>query len=166
MFNNAGTLSTSDQTVLDLDVSQFDWLFAAARAMVEPRVKGSIVCTASGAARNGANKRTVYIMSKHAVLGLVRWPIHQLGGYGTRVNSVSPSGVPTRLICKSQEEIMGVRKRYEPLTSLKGTVLSVRHVADAVLFLVSDESAFITGHELAVDGGFISLPDPVSLEAN
>ncbi|CAK9183385.1 unnamed protein product [Ilex paraguariensis] len=178
MFSNAGTISSSDQTVLDLDVSQFDRLFAvntrgmaicvkqAARSMVERRVKGSIVCTASVAASRGANMRTDYIMSKHAVLGLVRCASHQLGGYGIRVNSVSPSAVPTGLTCKSPEEMMGVRKRYEPLTSLKGTVLSVRHVADAVLFLVSDESAFITGHELAVDGGLISLPPPVSLEAN
>ncbi|GLT70916.1 hypothetical protein SLA2020_429660 [Shorea laevis] len=65
MFSNAGIISASDQTVLELDFSQYDRLFAvnvrgmalcvkhAARVMVEGRVRGSIVCTGSVAASHG-----------------------------------------------------------------------------------------------------------------
>lgn len=177
MFSNAGIVSKSKQTILDLDFSQFDRLIQvnlrgmaacvkhAARVMVEKHVRGTIVCTASVAATRGAIHRTDYAMSKHAVLGLVRSASRQLGEYGIRVNSVSPSAVVTPLTCEAnQMTVKDVEKLYEnsfvPLISLKGIVLTVRHIAEAVLFLVSDDSAFVTGHDLVVDGGLNGLPHP------
>ncbi|KAK2984353.1 hypothetical protein RJ640_005369 [Escallonia rubra] len=167
MFSNAGILSPTDQKVLDLDMSQFDRLFSvnvrgaaacvkhAGRAMAERRVKGTIVCTGSVVASKGGPSWTDYVMSKHAVLGLVRSASKQLGEHGIRVNCVSPYAVATPLMCNSlQKEAGEVEKIHQSFTSLKGTVLKARNVADAVLFLVSDDSAFVTGHDLAVDGGF------------
>lgn len=169
MFSNAGTLSSCDQVILDLDMSQLDRLFGvdicgnvacvkhAARAMVDGRIRGTIVCNASVAARIGGDKRTDYFMAKHAIVGLVKSASKQLGNNGIRVNSVSPFMVLTPLMRmaynyeKNDEEI---EKMYQPLTSLKDVVLKAKHVADAVLFLVSDDSAFLTGHDLVVDGGF------------
>lgn len=169
MFSNAGILSPSDQTILDLDFSQFDRLFAvntrgmaacvkhAARAMVERRVRGSIVCTASLSASRGGLRRTDYVMSKHAVKGLVRGASAQLGAHGIRVNCVSPSGLATpmtraaHVVFETQEEL---QKHYAQSSRLKGVVLSAKHVADAVLFLASGDSEFVTGHDLVVDGGF------------
>ncbi|PWA62496.1 (-)-isopiperitenol/(-)-carveol dehydrogenase [Artemisia annua] len=171
MFSNAGIVSTCKQTVLDLDLTQFDKLFAintrgtaacvkhAARAMVNQRVKGSIICTTSVAASKGASMRTDYVMSKHAVLGLVRSASNQLGVYGIRVNCVSPSAVVTGLSNRSPEEIEKTMKVYEGLSSLKGVRLSVEDVAEAVVFLASDSSKFVTRHELVVDGGLTKLPD-------
>ncbi|XP_059642761.1 (+)-cis,trans-nepetalactol synthase NEPS1-like [Cornus florida] len=165
MFSNAGIISPSEQTVIDLDLSEFDRLFAvnvrgmaacvkhAARVMVERRVRGSIVCTASVAGSRGQKKRTDYCMSKHAVVGLVRSASRQLGEHGIKVNSVSPGGVGTPLTCKIyQKEVEEVEKIYEPHSSLKGITLKVKHVAEAVLFLASNDSAFISGHDLIVDG--------------
>ncbi|KAI9173674.1 hypothetical protein LWI28_004711 [Acer negundo] len=167
MFSNAGIISSSDQTVLDLDLSAFDRVFAvnvrgmaacvkqAARAMVEGGVKGSIVCAGSVAASLGGKRRTDYHMSKHAVLGLVRSASVQLGSYGIRVNCVSPYGVATPATCKLYDIGMeDVEKLYEQHMSLKGDVLRARHVADAVLFLACSESELITGHDLVVDGGY------------
>ncbi|KAG2675663.1 hypothetical protein I3843_12G017300 [Carya illinoinensis] len=168
MFSNAGIFSRSDQTVLNLDLFALDHLFAinvrgmaacvkhAARAMVEGHVRGSIVCTASVAANQGSTANTDYFMSKHAVLGLVRSASRQLGEHGIRVNCVSPSIVATPLACS----VLGmdteqVEKAYEPHASLKGVVLKVGHVADAVLFLASDDSGFVNGHNLVVDGGWV-----------
>lgn len=168
MFSNAGILSRSDQTVLDLDISAFDRLMAvnvrgmalcvkhAARAMVEGHVRGSIVCTGSVAATHGSKRRTDYSMSKHAVLGLVRSASLQLGAYSIRVNCVSPNGLATPLTCDVLgKDVVEVEKVYGTLACLKGIVLKPRHIADAVLFLACDESVFVTGHDLAVDGGYV-----------
>ncbi|EEF52118.1 (+)-cis,cis-nepetalactol synthase NEPS3 [Ricinus communis] len=169
MFSNAGILGSSEQTVLDLDLSAFDHLFAinvrgmatcvkyAARAMVEGGVRGSIVCTASVGGSRGFRMRTDYTMSKHAVVGLVRAASVQLGGHGIRVNSVSPYGVATPMTMnvynKSAEEVESL---YEPNMTLKGVATKARNIADAVLFLACDESAVVTGHDLVVDGGFLT----------
>jgi NAD(P)-dependent dehydrogenase (short-subunit alcohol dehydrogenase family) len=166
MFSNAGILSGSDQTVLELDFSEFDKLFAtnvrgmalcvkhAARVMVEKRVRGSIICTGSVAASHGGKRLTDYCMSKHAVLGLVRSASVQLGVHGIRVNCVSPNGVATPLTSKaSGKSIDELEKKYEANARLKGIALNVKHVADAVLFLTCNE--FVSGHDLLVDGSFV-----------
>ncbi|KAK2663952.1 hypothetical protein Ddye_002526 [Dipteronia dyeriana] len=112
MFCNAGIISKAEQTILDFDLSQYEKLFSvnmlgtaasvkhAARAMAEGKVKGSIICTASVAASMGSLQYTDYTMSKHAVVGLMRSASKQLGGYGIRVNSVSPGAVATPMICE------------------------------------------------------------------
>ena len=166
MFSNAGIINGSDQTVLELDFSLYEKLFAinvggmalcvkhAARVMVERRVRGSIICTGSVAASHGVKRSTDYCMSKHAVLGLVRSASVQLGVHGIRVNCVSPSGLATPLTCKAHgKSVEEIEKRYETFSSLKGIALNVKHVADAVLFLTCNE--FVTGHDLLVDGSFV-----------
>ncbi|KAI3724133.1 hypothetical protein L2E82_35900 [Cichorium intybus] len=167
MFSNAGIISKSNQTIVDLDMNHFDDLFAvnvrgmaaclkhAAGSMVEKKVKGIIICTASVLGRFAAPQHTDYCMSKHAVIALMKSASKQLGQYGIRVNSVSPSVVATPLMCNLLgAEATEVEKFVEPFTSLKGVVLKAEDVAEAVLFLASGESGFITGHDLAVDGGF------------
>ncbi|KAH7550360.1 hypothetical protein ACOSP7_024377 [Xanthoceras sorbifolium] len=167
MFCNAGIVNKSEQTILDLDLSQYEKLFSvnvggtassvkhAARAMVEGKVKGgSIICTASVAASVGTPLYTDYAMSKHAVLGLMRSASMQLGKYGIRVNSVSPGAVATPMVCGfSEMGVEEVERTYETTYYLNG-VLKAKHIADAVVFLASHESEFVTGHNLVVDGGF------------
>jgi NAD(P)-dependent dehydrogenase (short-subunit alcohol dehydrogenase family) len=169
MFSNAGmgrAILTGEQTVLDVDMSAYDKVMAvnargmvacvkhAAKAMIEGGVKGSIVCTASVAASIGGDKFLDYVMSKHAVLGLVRSASLQMGAYGIRVNCVSPGAVGTPLLknmfgCENEE----ADKVYEMSASLKGGVLRPKNIADAVVFLASEDSEFVTGHNLAVNGG-------------
>ncbi|XVF50187.1 hypothetical protein PTKIN_Ptkin04bG0075900 [Pterospermum kingtungense] len=175
MFSNAGISGAkegisvdSTQVVLDLDLAAFDHLFAinvrgmaacvkhAARAMVDQRIRGSIICTASVAASYGGENFTDYHMSKHAVLGLVKSASKQLGVHGIRVNSVSPYAVATPLLCS----LMGMNpeeneKAFEAETKLKGVVLKEKHVADAVLFLASQDSELVSGHDMVVDAGFL-----------
>ncbi|KAL2539500.1 Short-chain dehydrogenase reductase 3b [Abeliophyllum distichum] len=178
MFSNAGIRSKSDQTILDFNFSEFETLFGinvrgmaacvkhAARAMVEKGVKGSIVCTASVVATNcrGGTDMTDYVMSKHAILGLVRTASQQLGVHGIRVNCVSPSAIATGMAASAGLSNKEIQMIFGPFTPLKGIALSVNHIADAVLFLASNNSAFVTGHDLVVDGGFISLPHSIITE--
>ncbi|KAL8097981.1 (-)-isopiperitenol/(-)-carveol dehydrogenase, mitochondrial-like [Apium graveolens] len=167
LFSNAGIISNSDQDVLTLDISQLDRLFAvnvrgmaacvkhAARSMVENGVKGNIVCTSSVAGKTGGKKRTDYFMSKNAVVALVKSASKQLGEFGIRVNCVSPYAIATPLMTKLYNKgVEEVEKIYQPFTSLKEKALKAKDVANAVLFLVSDDSSFVTGHDLIVDGGF------------
>ncbi|CAI9102248.1 OLC1v1000489C1 [Oldenlandia corymbosa var. corymbosa] len=168
MFSNAGILTKTDQEaqITDLDLTDVDRLYAvnargtaacvkhAAKAMVDHRVKGSIVITGSTAGVCGADARIGYHMTEHAIQGLMRCAGKQLGRFGIRVNCVSPSVVVTPLICnisgRSKEEL---EKFFQKTTDLTDRALGVDHVAEAVLFLASDDSGFITGHNLMVDGG-------------
>ncbi|CAA3001798.1 (-)-isopiperitenol (-)-carveol dehydrogenase, mitochondrial-like [Olea europaea subsp. europaea] len=171
MVDGTEQLEKYDYAILDLDLSQLDHLIQvnargnaacvkhAARAMVEQKVRGSIVCTASVVVSNWkGGDMTDYTMSKYAVIGLVRSASQQLGVHGIRVNSVSPSAIATRLSSSTGLTSDLLEKLFVPFTSLKGIMLTVEHIADAVLFLASEDSAFITGHDLVVDGGLISLP--------
>ncbi|XP_050224683.1 (-)-isopiperitenol/(-)-carveol dehydrogenase, mitochondrial-like [Mercurialis annua] len=167
MFCNAGIFSSSIQNILDFDMAAYEKLFSvnvsgvvaslkhAARAMVEGGVSGSIICTASIAATAEGDRFTDYAMSKCAVLGLMRRASRQLAKHGIRVNCVSPSPIGTPMAIKAlgvsnQEE---AEKAFESSYRLKG-VLKVKHVADAVLFLACQDSEFVTGHNLVVDGAY------------
>ncbi|KAL2340819.1 hypothetical protein Fmac_008759 [Flemingia macrophylla] len=170
MFSNAGVMSPGGQKILELDLSLFDRLFAvnargmaacvkhAARSMTALGVRGSIICTASVSGSHAGLRHTDYVMSKHAVKGLMRSASTQLGPHGIRVNCVSPSGTVTPLTraanapsIRTTEEL---QEYYAQTSKLKGFYLSPSDVAHAVLFLASDDSRFVSGHDLAVDGCF------------
>ncbi|KAF5937252.1 hypothetical protein HYC85_024758 [Camellia sinensis] len=166
MFSNAGIIGPLTG-ILDLDIEGLDNTMAtnvrgvastikhAARAMVAKEIRGSIICTTSVAACLGGTGPHAYTASKHALVGLVRSACRELGHHGIRVNCVSPFGVATPLSCKAYNlEPSEVEANSCVLANLKGIVLKARHIAEAALFLASDESAYISGHNLVVDGGF------------
>lgn len=173
MFSNAGITSKSKQDVLDFDFSEYESLFAinvrgmiacvkhAGRAMASAAnsrgVKGSsIICAGSVVAEKGAAYPIDYVMSKHAVLGLVRCASKGLGKHGIRVNCVSPAAVATPMTCKvMQMSAEDVEKHFEMFSTLKEIgALKVQNVADTVVFLASEESKFITGQNFMVDAGY------------
>uniref|UniRef100_A0A7N0ZTE7 Uncharacterized protein n=1 Tax=Kalanchoe fedtschenkoi TaxID=63787 RepID=A0A7N0ZTE7_KALFE len=167
MHSNAA-INGPQGSILDLDVDEFDNMMAvncrgsalavkhAASAMVASKTRGSIICTGSVAATLGGCGPHSYTISKHAVVGLVRSASSELGKYGIRVNCVSPFGVATPMATRNPMHNVDPG-RFEAITcamsNLKGIVLKVNHVAEAALFLASDSSAYISGHNLAVDGG-------------
>ncbi|KAG5616644.1 hypothetical protein H5410_016468 [Solanum commersonii] len=89
-------------------------------------------------------------MLEHVVLGLVRSASKQFGEYGIRVNNISTSMTPL-MISAEVEVSMKVLKKYGLQTSLKVITLMVKHLAEAALFLASDDSSFVSGHDLGVD---------------
>ncbi|KAJ4968722.1 hypothetical protein NE237_015423 [Protea cynaroides] len=127
----------------------------AARAMVAEKIRGSIICTASVAGTVGAMGPHGYTIAKHAVVGLVRSACSELGVHGIRVNCVSPFGVATPMVCEAyKREPSELEAGCAAVSNLKGIILKTTHIAEAALFLASDESAFISGHNLTIDGGF------------
>nr|AEX31543.1 putative 3beta-hydroxysteroid dehydrgenase [Erysimum rhaeticum] len=166
LLSNAGVIDPFT-SILDLDLDRFDRVVAAnlrgaaafikhaARAMVEKGTRGSIVCTTSVAAEVAGTGPHGYTASKHGLLGLIKSASGGLGKYGIRVNGVAPYGVATPLVCNGFNiEPNVVEANTLANGNLKGIILKARHVAEAALFLASDASAYVSGQNLAVDGGY------------
>lgn len=113
---------------------------------------GSIVNISSVDGLRGANGLTCYTASKWALRGITKCHAYELGTAGIRVNSVHPGGVDTPMgnaAGRPKEEVNQVFKRL-PL----GRIGDPTEIANASLFLASDEASYVTGAEIAVDGGW------------
>lgn len=161
VVNNAGTnipehfldvrAETLD-TILNLNVrSVFRVSQCAARRMVAQR-SGAIVNMSSQMGHVGAERRTAYCMSKHAVEGLTKALAIEMAPFGVRVNAVAPTYVDTPLTRSSLEDEM-FRERVLRDIPL-GRLATAKEVADAVVFLASPAASMITGASLPVDGGY------------
>ena len=95
-----------------------------------------------------------YQAAKGGVINLTRALALEWAPYGIRVNAVAPTYVRTRLVAGlvADPEVLGEIERRTPLAR----IAEPEEVADAVLFLAGRGSAMITGHVLAVDGGYLA----------
>ena len=114
--------------------------------------KGSIVNISSVDGLRGCNGLTLYTASKWALRGLTKSLAYELGTSGIRVNSVHPGGVNTPMGNSRglPADQLSMAFRRVPLQRIG----EPEEVAQASLFLASDDSSYITGAELAVDGGW------------
>jgi len=117
---------------------------------------GSIINTSSIAGHVGMAGASVYIASKHAVEGLTKSTALEYAKEGIRVNAVAPAAIETDMIDrfagKEGSEMRAGLTSMHPF----GRMGKAEEIADAVLFLASDASSFVTGTSLKVDGGFLS----------
>jgi NAD(P)-dependent dehydrogenase (short-subunit alcohol dehydrogenase family) len=117
--------------------------------------KGSIVNMASVAGRVGFPNISAYTASKHGVNGLTKTAALEYATRGIRVNAVCPGIIHTAMIDRftgGDKEALEQLSSTEPMKRL-GTP---EEVANAVIWLCSEKAAFVTGHPLVVDGGFIA----------
>ncbi len=122
-----------------------------AAAMIQAGHGGSIVNVSSIAGKLTHRLMSAYCVSKAGLEMLTRCAADELGPHRIRVNALRPGLVPTDL-SRILSDHPKVRANYESLMPL-GRLGKVEEVADAILFLASDRSAWITGQVLSVDGG-------------
>lgn len=156
LVNNAGILhfKAIDQT----DPEDFDrvvrvnvhGVFLGIRAVTPSMVRaggGSIVNISSTAGLQGLPYLGAYVASKWAVRGLTKTAAMDLGPKGIRVNSVHPGGIDTPMVAGTPSDAPFYKRLPVPRMGRP------EEAARVVLFLASDESSYVTGAELAVDGG-------------
>lgn len=128
-------------------------LFAAKAATAIMPDGGSIVLVGSIAAAIGTKGYGVYGATKAAVRSLARTWANELAPRNIRVNVVAPGPTDTAMMAAASDEVRDTLKTLIPL----GRMGRADEVASAALFLVSDQSSFITGAELPVDGGMAQV---------
>ncbi|KAI3720165.1 hypothetical protein L6452_21078 [Arctium lappa] len=164
MVNNAGIIDEPKLSILDNDKTDFERVLSvnltgvflgtkhAARVMI-PKCSGSIITTASVASIMAGCTSHAYTSSKHGVVGLAKNAAAELGKYQIRVNCISPYAIPTPLTLK----FYNMDENSSVYSNLNGKKIGSQDIANATIFLASDESGYISGHNLVVDGGFFVM---------
>ncbi|KAK9201758.1 hypothetical protein WN944_016965 [Citrus x changshan-huyou] len=185
MYNNAGVACKTPRSIVDLNLEVFDQVMRinvrgvvagikhSTRVMI-PRRSGCILCTASVTGLLGGLAQHTYSVSKSAIIGLVKSMAAELCEYGIRINCISPFAIPTPFVMEEMSQIyagVDAPRLLELVYStgvLEGTHCEPNDIANAALYLASDDAKYVSGHNLVVDGGFTSfknlkLPAPVQV---
>ncbi|MBU6081217.1 SDR family NAD(P)-dependent oxidoreductase [Allobacillus halotolerans] len=159
LFNNAGVGPVMDTTEMNddqwnrvIEVNLNGVFYGTKHAVNHFREKGSgvIVNTASMLGHVGQSQTAAYSASKAGVVNLTRATALEYAKDNIRVNAVCPGYVKTPLMEQLEEEDIEELAQVTPL----GRLGRPEEVAKAVLFLATDDSSFITGTSLVVDGGY------------
>lgn len=161
LVNNAGI---SNSEVRSMDMTEEEWdrvidinlksVFLGIKYAAPEMMKkgsGSIINTASLLGLKGQKYLSAYNASKGGVVILTKNAALEYGKYGIRVNAIAPGVIDTKIIegWKQNERKWPIISRANAL----GRIGTPQEVAQAILFLASDEASFITGTTLSVDGG-------------
>lgn len=174
LFNNAGAPAPVG-SIAEIPLEGFEAALAVlvrgvflgmkhAAPVMKAQGAGSIInCGSVAAHRAGLSSSTIYGMAKAAVVHLTRCVAMELGEHGVRVNSISPGGVATGIFAKAaglpddkaERTAEAVKKALATLQPIPRAGLP-DDIARAAVYLASDESTFVNGHDLVVDGGLIA----------
>lgn len=160
LVNNAGI--TRDARMQKMSEEQFDavinvnlkgvWLCSKAVAPIMiAGGGGSIINAASVVGLYGNFGQTNYVAAKAGVIGMTKTWARELGPNHIRVNAIAPGFTVTEMIATVPEKVLDSVRERTPLRRLGNP----EDIANAYLFLASDESSFITGVTLSVDGGLL-----------
>jgi NAD(P)-dependent dehydrogenase (short-subunit alcohol dehydrogenase family) len=172
IFNNAGAAGVGGK-IEDVPVDGFDATIAVllrgvflgmkhAAPVMKRQGAGSIISTASVAGLRTGLGPHIYSAAKAAVIHLTHSVAMELGEHGVRVNCICPGGIATPIFGKSMG--LSPERADEIIPLLKGVLENLQpikrpgmpdDIARAALWLASDDSTFVNGHALVVDGGII-----------
>jgi NAD(P)-dependent dehydrogenase (short-subunit alcohol dehydrogenase family) len=166
MFNNAGIVgavgpiadTTADAWQKTIDVllnSVFYGTKHAARIMI-PQGSGSIIATTSIAGVIGGLGPHAYSAAKTAIVGLTKSVASELNQYTIRVNAIAPGTIPTALTAQAlggDRDNLAAIAEHARRTNGMGIASDPMDIANAALYLASDEARLVNGHTLVVDAG-------------
>lgn len=161
LINNAGILADARlvkmeieqwQRVIDVNLKGVFLCGQAVARVMETQGRGVILNAASVVGLYGNFGQSNYVASKAGVIGMTKTWARELGRKGIRVNAVAPGFIETDMIKTIPEKVVAMIKEKTPLARM-GTP---QDIANAYLFLASDEASFITGTVLSVDGGIVT----------
>jgi 3-oxoacyl-[acyl-carrier protein] reductase len=160
LVNNAGITRDASmkkmsgqqwQQVIDVNLTGvFNCTKAVSPYLLEQQ-SGRILNAASVVAHNGNFGQTNYVATKAGVIGMTKTWAREFGRKGVTVNAVAPGFIQTEMVETIPENLIAGIKEKTPL----GRMGQTEDIANAYLFLASDEAAFITGTVLNVDGGLV-----------
>ncbi len=156
-FNNAGvealgSLSEFDDATYDrVFDTNVRGVFISIRAQIPAltKTRGSIIITSSTAGSRGFANAAIYTASKHAVEGIMKAAAHELAPLGIRVNAIAPGPTATDMLDRftgGRPEALAARVPF-------GRAATPDEVAEAAVWLASDEARFVNGSVIAVNGG-------------
>ncbi|XP_073013755.1 short-chain dehydrogenase reductase 2a-like [Typha latifolia] len=120
--------------------------------------RGVVLNNASVSSVVGGLASHAYAASKHAVVGLTKNAAAELGQYGIRVNCISSYMYASALAVNAMnKEKKDLEAWISSMVNLKGAVLTADDVAKAALFLSSDETKYVSGHNFIIDGGLTTI---------
>ncbi len=154
-YKEGAVISQMAEADFDLVISVnlkgvFNCTQAVAPVMIE-QGGGVILNATSIVGLDGNFGQTNYVASKAGVIGMTKVWAREFGRYGIRVNAVAPGFTLTKMVRQMPERILDGMKSRTPLRRLG----EPRDIANAYLFLASDEASFISGEVLRVDGGIV-----------
>ncbi len=160
LVNNAGIVRDArlvKMTEEDFDLvvkvnlkGTFNMTQAVAPVMID-QGKGKIINVASVVALYGNFGQTNYVATKAGIIGMTKVWARELGRKGINVNAVAPGFTQTEMTSSVPEKVLAMMREKTPL----GRLGTPRDIANAYLFLASDESDYVHGAVLSVDGGLI-----------
>jgi NAD(P)-dependent dehydrogenase (short-subunit alcohol dehydrogenase family) len=129
---------------------------AQLRQMLHQEGGGVIVNVADAGGLVAMPRHGIYAASKHAVIGLTKTAAVEYARDGIRINSLCPGAVKTPMLARQLEREAG-RDRALADACPMGRIAEPAEVAGAALWLCSEHASFVTGHQLAVDGGLTAM---------
>jgi 3-oxoacyl-[acyl-carrier protein] reductase len=169
LVNNAGVLRDHQlvkfkegEPLTQMPEADFDFVIAVnlkgpfncAQAVAPYMIRqgGGVILNASSIVGIDGNfGQTNYVASKAGIIGMTKVWARELGRYNVRVNAIAPGFTATEMVSSMPEKILEGMRARTPLRRLG----EPRELANAYLFLASDEASFITGEVLRVDGGIL-----------